>query len=72
MTERLCATPGCGRALPYPDQRFCRDCVGTVLRTSRPPVVPAWRRRIEDPEATGNTMNRLDRDETFWAGSSAA
>lgn len=40
---RRCATPGCGKALPFPDQRYCRDCVGVVLRTGHPPVLPGQR-----------------------------
>jgi hypothetical protein len=35
-----CATPNCGRAVPWSGHRFCSDCIGTVLRTGQPPVLP--------------------------------
>ena len=44
-----CKTPNCGRAVPWTGHGFCSDCIGTVLRTGQPPVlpfVPEWRKRL--------------------------
>lgn len=67
-----CSTPNCDRAVPFAGHRFCDDCFAVVLRTGRPPelpvkFVPRWLARQENPEAEGNTMNRLARDETGHA-----
>lgn len=61
---RICNTPGCGRSCPSNEHAYCSDCVGTVLRTGRPPVIPSWRRRIEDPEGEGATMGLQGKDLT--------
>jgi hypothetical protein len=63
-TTRICNTPGCGRSCPSSEHAYCSDCVGTVLRTSRPPAGPSWRRRIEDPEREGATMCLAGKDLT--------
>lgn len=56
-TTRMCRTPGCGRACPSSEHAFCRDCIGAVLRTGRPPVIepwqPAWRRNLAAKDMTG-------------------
>lgn len=43
---RICNTPGCGRSCPSREHAYCSDCIGTVLRTGRPPIierrVPEW------------------------------
>ena len=39
LTPATCATDNCGRAVPFDGHRFCRDCIGTVLRTGHPPVL---------------------------------
>ncbi len=44
-----CATPNCARAVPWSSHRFCSDCIGVVLRTGRPPLLPvppAWLKRL--------------------------
>lgn len=49
-TTRICNTPGCGRTCPSLEHAYCRDCIGTVLRTGRPPVLPfepTWVRRAK-------------------------
>lgn len=46
-----CKTPNCGRAVPWTGHGFCTDCVGTVLRTGRAPVIPrqpAWIKRMQE------------------------
>jgi len=57
---RTCATPGCGRQTPHETHRYCNDCIGTVLRTGRPPVIeragpftPEWRKRAQAKDLTG-------------------
>ncbi len=49
---RICNTPGCGRATPSSEHGYCRDCIGTVLRTGRPPELssfePQWVRRARE------------------------
>jgi hypothetical protein len=50
-----CKTPNCGRAVPWTGHGFCKDCIGTVLRTGQPPVlpfVPEWRRRLTAKDMT--------------------
>ena len=71
-STRICNTPGCGRGCPSTDHAYCDSCIGTVLRTSRPPAIPAWRRRIEDPEGTGATMSLAGKDLTGQIGRAAA
>jgi len=49
-TTRICATPGCGRACPSVEHRYCSDCIGFVLRTGQEPIIerafePEWLRR---------------------------
>lgn len=65
VTTRPCDTPGCSNPVPHPGHRYCSDCIGTVLRTARPPeLLPTWRRRIEDPAGTGATMGLNGKDLT--------
>lgn len=53
---RICNTPNCGRATPSSEQGYCRDCIGTVLRTGQPPrlvTIPAWRKHLVAKDMTG-------------------
>ena len=53
---RTCNTPNCGRATPSTELGYCRDCIGTVLRTGRPPEVafePLWVRRAKAGKLPG-------------------
>jgi len=64
VNGRLCGTPGCGRALPFPDQRYCRTCIGVVLRTGHEPAIgrtddpPAPRRHTDAPDSTPEWLRR--------------
>lgn len=53
---RICSTPGCGRATPSSEHGYCRDCIGIVLRTGRPPFIPEWRRRLTARDETGRVL----------------
>lgn len=50
-TTRICQTPNCGRAVPWTGHGFCKDCIGTVLRTGSVPEIPRqpeWLRRMQE------------------------
>ena len=45
-----CDNDNCDRAVPFEGHRWCEDCWAVVLRTGRPPELPAkfepeWLRR---------------------------
>lgn len=62
--ERLCATEGCERsaswpALPNVIAAFCREHTEGFF-------TPAWRRRVENPEAEGATLGLAGKDLTEY------